>query len=100
MGCSVERRRFVTGCLLAATVTGCLLSMALFGLLQGWLPTARLPLGYRVVACVNAPAGQHGVVLRWLVPELSSMIVLRGPGCVWLPWLPVLPVAGSLHFPP
>lgn len=76
--------------------------MALFGLLQGWLPTARLPLGYRVIACVNAPAGQHGVVLSWLAPdpeELSPMIVPRGRGCVWLPWLPVLPVAGSLHFP-
>lgn len=92
--------RLAVGCLTLAFLTSCLLGLALFGLVQVWLPSANLPLGYRVVACASAPAGRHWVQLRWMLPELRSAIGPWGPGCAWLPWLPLLPGSGWLQFPP
>jgi hypothetical protein len=96
----MKRRRVAVGCLTLALLTACLLSLALFGLAQVWLPEAGLPLGYRIVACVSVATGRHWVQFGWILPEMRSSLGPWPPGCVWLPWLPILPGSGSLNFPP
>jgi hypothetical protein len=88
--------------LFAVWLAVCLASGAAFAVAQLWLPTARWPLGYTVLACVSIdfrPRLQSG--LTWILPQTKSVSAwshLRGR-CFRMPWLPLLPPSGSLSLP-
>ena len=80
----------------------CLGCGVMIGLFQV-APTAGWPIGYVVDACVGVETtGRWQVGVWWIAPWLSSMppVYLPQHYCIWLPWLPILPLRGGLAIPP
>jgi hypothetical protein len=87
----------------AGLVAVCLLLALLLVAFQSVAPGSRLPIGYRVFACLDVRSSFGLTVsLSWLAPELRSAIGPLAPNCVYLPWLPALPPSGhyEFRFPP
>jgi hypothetical protein len=63
-----------------------------------------LPLGYVISACAGYAPQPFQVGVIWVAPPLSSLPrgIFFWPHrvCAQLPWLPFLPLSGSVVFPP
>mgnify|MGYP000950718989 CR=1 FL=1 len=86
----------------AAALAVCLAAGLLVAASQAWLPAARLPLGYSVYACAHSQPGGPRLEIGWSLPQLMSSVIPGRPprpGCLYLPWLPVLPPTGIWRIP-
>lgn len=98
------RRWLVTG-LTAGLLAGCLCAGLSLAALQ-FSPQigGPLPIGYTVLACASVTTTPRlQLSVSWIMPALLSSLVPVPPwsrGCVYLPWLPVLPPSGYGRFPP
>ena len=88
----------------ALTLAGwiCLMSLALASGVSSRAARAYLPPGFIVQACRQMNVGGPlPLTIWWVSPEVPQPFSFsRGAACRLVPWLPILPRAGMVTFPP